>query len=116
MHYYVSGTIPQYPPNFQIGHNLIYASWWNIAYNRTIYETSTTNYINLAKGIFYNLTAFDEYSLICTIDKQMSKQRELTTDTKVALDISGISLGGGESPVRFKLGLKKEITKINTYS
>ena len=32
---------------------------------------------------------------------------ELTTDTNVALDISGISLGGGESPVRFKLGLKR---------
>ena len=32
---------------------------------------------------------------------------ELTTDTNVALDISGISLGGGESPVRFKLALKR---------
>ena len=37
---------------------------------------------------------------------------ELTTDTNVALDISGISLGGGESPVRFKFGLRKRVKRI----
>ena len=37
---------------------------------------------------------------------------ELTTDTNVALDISGISLGGGESPVRFKFGLRKRVKII----
>ena len=37
---------------------------------------------------------------------------ELTTDTNVALDISGISLGGGESPVRFKFGLRKRVKMI----
>ena len=37
---------------------------------------------------------------------------ELTTDTNVALDISGISFGGGESPVRFKFGLRKYIKRI----
>ena len=30
----------------------------------------------------------------------------LTTETNVALDMSGTSLGGGESPVRFRFGLK----------
>ena len=53
-------------------------------------------------------TYYDENNIIYTTNKQMTKQRKLTTDTKVALDISGISLGGGESPVKFKLGLKKE--------
>jgi hypothetical protein len=45
--------------------------------------------------------------------EQKYNNDRLTTETKVALDISGISLGGGESPVRFKFGLKEYEVRYN---
>lgn len=46
-------------------------------------------------------------------NEQKYNNDRLTTETKVALDISGISLGGGESPVRFKFGLKEYEVRYN---
>jgi hypothetical protein len=40
---------------------------------------------------------------------ETKKFRELTTETKVALDRE--PFGGGESPLKFKLGLKKNKTQ-----
>ena len=47
------------------------------------------------------------------VNEQKNNNCRLTTETNVALDISGISLGGGESPVRFKFGLKKYEANCN---
>ena len=38
---------------------------------------------------------------------------ELTTETKVALDMSGISLGGGDSPL-VRLGLRSLKMRVKT--
>ena len=42
---------------------------------------------------------------------ETKKLVELTTETKVALDKE--PLGGGESPLKFKFGLKKRSNKRN---